>query len=86
MLAQQLQRLVLVALHYDHVRQMYLRVHSAPQPPELIGQVKRRPQPRLSLLQCVSAYRRDTAGAGGVRSSLVVLGSRSRPQHLPEMK
>ena len=77
MLRQQLHRLVLVALHHDHVRQMYLRVH--PEVDSVHAQVKRRPQPRLSLLQCVSARRRDLAAAGGVRSILVVLGSRSRP-------
>jgi hypothetical protein len=63
MLGQQLHRLVLVALHHRHARQMHQRVHPEVRSPELHGQVKRRPQPRLSLLQCVSARRRDTAAA-----------------------
>ena len=83
---QQLQGLVLVAFQHGHVRQMHLGAHPDVEPSVLHGHVKRRLQPCLSLLQCVSGGRRDIAGAGSVRSSLVVLGSRSRPQRLPKLE
>jgi hypothetical protein len=53
---------------------MHLQVHPEVERSDLHGHVKRRLQPRLGILQCVSGGHRDTAGAGGIRSSLVVLG------------